>query len=255
MNLLGLALLALGLAALGGAWWAYKRRARMLDTPTSKVRSMAIGAVELSGAAVPPPGGQLVSGPFSGAPCVFWQYKVEEERTRVVTTMVNGKPQTRTEHYWATIDHGSSSKRLGLRDDTGTALVDATGADVPTPLGTRFGSGWGRDPPPAVLSFLQQRGLSHESLFGLNKKMRYSEGRLAEGTPLYLLGNATRDPDAPATAAGNEALVVHKEGDAPFMLSDKSEKQLTRRWTLALWALLLAALGLAGAGAWLLGAT
>lgn len=254
VNPLGLVLLALALVAFGGAWWAYKRRARMADTPTSKVRSMAIGPVELNGLSVVPPGGAALRAPFTGEPCVYWEYLVEEERTRTVTRVVNGKPQTHTERYWATVDAGSSPERFGLQDDTGVALVDPRGGDMPAPLVARFGSGFGRDPPPAVMAFLQRRGLKHETLFGLNKKMRYTERRLAAGTTLYVLGNAARRDDAPA-AAGNDALVVQKQGDAPFLVSDKSEKQLTLRWTLAMWTLLVVGVVAAGAGAWLLGAS
>lgn len=238
----GLFFLVGGLALFGAAWWAYSKRRHMMDTPTSKVRSMAIGPVELNGAAVLPPGKQYQRGPFTDEPCLYWEYKVEEQRTR------HTKQGTQT--YWATIASARSKAPIALRDDTGTVLVDPQGAELPAPVETRYGSGWGRDPPQTVLAFLAQKGLSHETLFGINKKMRFTEQRLMENTTLYVLGNATR-PEG-ASGVGNEALVVQREGDGTFLVSEKSEKQLVQKWTALFWAMLLIGILMAAGGAYVL---
>lgn len=237
-------LLVAGLALFAGAWWAYRRRAHIADTPTSKVRSMAVGSVELKGKAVPPPGRDLLRAPFTNEPCVYWEYKVEEERTRMKK---NGM-----ETYWATVASGRSKAPIGLRDETGVVLVDPQGEGLPTKAEARYGSGWGRDPPPQVLAFLQQADISHEGLFGINKKMRYTEERLPEFVDIYVLGNATR-PEG-ALGEGNAALVVQREGDGAFMVSTASEEALLRNWTISFWLMLLAGIGAAAAGAYLLGA-
>lgn len=237
-------LLVAGLALFAGAWWAYRRRAHIADTPTSKVRSMAIGAVELKGKAVPPPGRDLLRAPFTDEPCVYWEYKVEEKRTRV--------SKGKTETYWATVASERSKTPIGLRDDTGVVRVDPQGGDLPTKVEARFGSGFGRDPPEKVLAFLAKKGIQHEGLFGMNKSMRYIESRLPEFTDVYVLGNATR-PDE-AAGEGNAALVVQREGDGAFMVSTASEEALLRNWSIGFWLMLLAGIGAASAGAYLLGA-
>lgn len=258
MNPVGLFLLLGGLALFGAAWWAYAKRRHMMDTPTSKVRSMAIGPVELNGVAVLPPGRQYQRGPFTDEPCLYWEYKVEEQRTR--------RTKNGTQTYWATIASDRSKAPIALRDDTGVVVVDPQGSELPAPVHTRYGSGFGRDPPQTVLAFLRTKGISHETLFGINKKMRYSEDRLMEGTKLYVLGNATRrdDLDAPAgasgsslpsvaavaTGVGNEALVVQREGDGTFLVSAKSEKQLVRQWTALFWVMLVAGILMAAGGAY-----
>ena len=244
MNPVGIILLILGLASFGGAWWAYGRRRIIADTPTSKVRSMAVGAVELQGTAVPPPGKDLLRGPFTNEPCVYWEYQVEEQRTRHTK---NG-----TQTYWASVASGRSKLPIGLRDDTGVVMIDQNGADLPGPAETRYGSGWGREPPPQVLAFLEKAHIKHENFLGFNKTMRYTERRLVEGTPLFVHGNAVRRADA--AGEGNAALVVQREGDSAFLVSAGSEKSILRKWTAAFWAMLLLGIGLAAGGAYLLGA-
>lgn len=245
MNPVGLGLLVAGLALFAAAWWAYSKRRHMMDTPTSKVRSMAIGPVELVGAAALPPAGEYQRGPFTDEPCLYWEYKVEEQRTR--------HTKSGTQTHWATVASAHSKAPIGLRDDTGLVVVDPQGAELPAPVATRYGSGFGRDPPPTVLAFLRSKGLSHETLFGINKKMRYSEERLMENTTLYVLGNATRREGA--AGVGNEALVVQREGDGTFLVSTKSEKQLLLRWTALFWAMLAVGVGLAAGGAFLISGT
>lgn len=232
------AFLVAGLVLFGAAWWAYSRRRHIMDTPTSKVRSMAIGPVELSGVAALPPGRDYLHGPFTGEPCLYWEYKVEEQRTR---STKNG-----TQTYWATVASDRSRGVIGLRDDTGLVIVDPQGHALPAPTASEYGSGFARDPPPAVVEFLATKGLRHETLFGLNKKMRFTERRLAELTPLYVLGNAIRREGA--TGSGNEALVVQREGDGAFLVSEKSERQLLLQWTALFWAMLVGGILLAAFG-------
>lgn len=248
----GIVLLLGGLGLFAGAWYAYTRRARLLDLPTSKVRSMAIGGVELKGVAAPAPGREMLVAPFTHKPCVAWSYEVEEQRTRTVTTTVNGKTQTRTETYWATVASGRSKEPFGLTDDTGTARVDPQGAAVPGPERAQFGSGWGRDPPERVLAFLRRHHIEHEGIFGINKRMRYTERLLPAGTALLLHGNVVQAPDAPASAHTHDALVVVREGETPFMLSTTSEEALVARWSVAFWLMLLGGIAAAGGGAYLL---
>ncbi|HUR69590.1 MAG TPA: GIDE domain-containing protein [Candidatus Thermoplasmatota archaeon] len=247
MNAVGLILLVAGAALFGGAWWAYGRRRAIADTPTSNVRSMAIGPVELQGTAAAAPGRELLRAPFTDEPCVYWEYKVEEQRTRHTK---NG-----TQTYWATVESGRSKAPIGLRDETGVATIDPEGADMPGPMVAQFGSGFQRDPTPRIQEFLLKKDIRFEGLFGLNKRMRFTENRLPEGATLYVLGNATRREDAGAEAAvGNAALVVQRHGPGAFLVSTSSEKALLRNWTIGFWALLLSGIAAAAAGASVLGA-
>ena len=95
-----LALLTLAAAFRAGRRW------RLVDNlPTSKTSGVFIGLVELKGSAES--AHPLVSY-LAGAPCVYYQWGVEEHWSRTVVetyTDGNGKTQTRT-RYEERLDHG-----------------------------------------------------------------------------------------------------------------------------------------------------
>ena len=91
-------------------------RRRILGMPTSRIRSVAMGFVEVAGAAVAPP--SLVD-PIYGQPCAFYRIKVQEYRKR------------RKSGSWRTIHKDSSDSRPFLVDDgSGRAEVRPAGAEL-----------------------------------------------------------------------------------------------------------------------------
>ena len=82
MDFLGLSVTlgVAGGAALGGGWWCLhnlKKARYLLDTPTSKIRSAAQGYVELYG--VIESRTELLRGPLSEQPCVWWSFSIDEQ--------------------------------------------------------------------------------------------------------------------------------------------------------------------------------
>jgi hypothetical protein len=53
----------------------YRQRSLIADTPTSKVRSLAMGRVELQGTVEPI--GETFTAPFSNDECVLYRYSIE----------------------------------------------------------------------------------------------------------------------------------------------------------------------------------
>ena len=86
------------------------------NIPTSKVRSMAVGLVELSGKAQAAK--ELLTSPFSMASCVYFQYRVQEQRS-------SGKNS-----YWATVASYQSPQLFYLEDETGRVLAYPQGAEL-----------------------------------------------------------------------------------------------------------------------------
>lgn len=84
------------------------------DTPTSKVRSVAMGFAELKGVAQP---SILLTSPYSNFPCLFYRYKVEVE----VNT---GRSRTRK-----IVKEGQSGTPFYLDDGTGKILVSPRRAE------------------------------------------------------------------------------------------------------------------------------
>src|SRR5262245_60877393 len=105
-----------GLVAFYHGFTQLKKKRLMENIPTSKIRSMALGLVEVEGDAEPV---ALLTAPFSKAACVYYQYKVEELR------------QSRNSRTWVMIHHGNSQDApFYLHDDTGQVLVNPRGSEV-----------------------------------------------------------------------------------------------------------------------------
>lgn len=156
-------------AALWCFWLVWKnfQRARIIeDTPTAKVRSAPQGYVELEGKARCLPGQELIA-PLTGLPCVWYSFRIDEER--------QGSKNSTT---WVEVESGTSETPFCFYDDTGECLVDPRGADV-TESARKTWYGSSRWPG----------GTAKRGLFGMlvGRRYRYQERRIEAGY-LYLLG-------------------------------------------------------------------
>ncbi len=197
----------------------WQRQKQLIEnTPTSKIRSVAMGPVEVFGGAVPSQTGVLKS-PLTAKDCVYYRYTIEEFRK-------SGKHSN-----WVTIKSGEDSKLFFLKDDTGSVLVDPKGAEINIPPDFSFESGLGKDPPQNVKMFLKENGMSHEGLFGTNRALRFREYRLEPGDKVYIMGIAGDNPFVETGAAKQsmENVIIHKGGKESFYyISDKSEKNVLK---------------------------
>ena len=76
------------------------------NIPTSKMRSIAMGLVEIYGEVVPSKDNILKS-PFTNKDCVYYKYSIQELRSSGKNT------------YWATVDQGEEHRVFYLKDETG----------------------------------------------------------------------------------------------------------------------------------------
>jgi hypothetical protein len=174
---LGLALLFYGFTLLRKKW--------IIDnTPTSKVRSVAMGHVEIQGTALKK--FQLQS-PLSKTECVYYNYQIEKEQR-------GSKGRTR----WVTVEQGASTVYFNLQDATGVILIDPKDAEVITL--EKFRS-------------IEQKGLT---------KYRYTESFILHGQQIYVLGCVTkfRDPIADHRQQLIDALRGLKQDRAKLMQYD-----------------------------------
>ena len=159
-----------GLLAFSVAWCLYAafrflRHTRLIeDTPTSRIRSANQGYVELEGI------GRLIEQdiacPLTNTACLWWHYKVEEER---------GSGKNRR---WVTIDKGTSTDPFYLEDHTGRCIVNPVGAEVvPGLKRTWYGSSARPSGPPRTRGWLTSSG-----------RYRYSEQFLFRDVAVYALG-------------------------------------------------------------------
>ena len=202
--------------ALGGAWifgtaFGRMRLSRAIDaTPTSKVRSMPIGKVELKGRGQAL--GQPIKTPFSAAPCLWYRFTVEVEKPETDS-------QGRVSMRWSTVDSGESSAPFQLDDGTGCVMVVPEGAEIDAPE-----------------TYCNTEGAM------VAGRIRRTEWSLDIGSALYALGvlRAGREGETPYLGQG-------RSGE-PFLISFRSEAELLKGiWWGVLGRMLLGASACIGA--------
>jgi hypothetical protein len=211
---------ALGIGLFVWAIISFKNKRLIENIPTSKIRSIAMGLVEIYGEVVASIDNILKS-PFSQKECVYYRYKIEEYRS-------SGKSS-----HWATIRKGTNYVYFYIKDDTGKVLVDPKDAKIDIPADNVFKSSMGKDPSHTVQQFLQKEKVKFEGAFlGINKTMRYTEYFIAPKDKLYILGTAADNPfvkDASTTEGVEDVIIKKGKHEKFYYISDRSEKMILRR--------------------------
>ncbi len=203
------------------------RLRRLLDAlPTSKVRGVFIGLVELKGTVES--NNPLVSF-IAETPCVWFSYKVEEHWRRVETTTVieNGKPRTRTtvKTGWATVESGGHQQVFFLRDDSGAIKVYPNGADVEALEVASFTC------TPAHEAYYGKG--PEESIANSTFERRFTEKAIPLGTVVYVVG--------PSRECKNEVaaeIAANDDGDE-YIISTRNEESIRMTKGLKAWGFAL----------------
>jgi hypothetical protein len=199
------------------------------NTPTSKVRSAAVGLVELAGKAKCKTD---IESPISKAKCTYWKIKAEWYQP--------GK-----HGGWRDLCSAKSSEQFYLQDETGQMLIEPKDAEIDIPVdftsnGYMSSKGFLGLPQKAldqkVLDFLEANPdvkKKFQSYSGYDQ--RVFEYFIAEGDPLYVLGRA--EPIAGASSEiAHENLIVKKGKFENIMyMSDSSEKKVIGNLSGSMW--------------------
>ncbi len=194
-----------------------KKKRLIENIPTSKIRSLAMGLVEVFGSVMPAEK-KILKSPFTNKDCVYYKYTVEEYKS-------SGKHSS-----WVMRKKDDERVPFYIKDDTGMVLVDPKGAKMDIPIDNEFYSRWGTDPPEQVKKFLKSQNLKYEGmLLGINRKMRYREYFVEPKDDLYIIGTAKDNPFTEEGTAkkGMEDVMIGKgKNERIFFISDKQEKTL-----------------------------
>ena len=197
-------------------------RKRLIESiPTSPVRSLAVGLVEVSGQAQPEHA--LLRAPFSGMPCVLFSYNVEERRT-------SGK-----ETRWETIAKGTSEEPFYVQDETGKVLVVPYDARLMLPDKRTTRTNWSGTLPEATIVGLLKLGIAVDGWFG-EKTIRCSETFILPEERVYVMGTAQEHKGAIDSTENAARLYIGSSRDNEFIISDRSEKDLLSRLQWQIWA-------------------
>ncbi len=195
--------------------WMVRQRKRLIESiPTSTIRSLALGLVEISGQAQPEE--SLLSSPFSELPCVFYSYAVEEH-------VSSGKHAR-----WETIAKGTSEQPFVVSDTTGQVLVVPLGAELILPDERTYRNDWFGALPTTTIAGLNRLGISTERWIG-SKTLRCREAFIQPEEQVYVLGTAHEQLGAKELVENSARLYIGSSRDHEFIISDRSEKDLLSR--------------------------
>ena len=202
----------------------WKRRQRIIATPTSPiVHAPGNQLVEIKGRVVPSEQG-IVLTPFSGRHAVWTRITVQELR------------RSGRNSYWHTLLTEMDGRMFMVDDGSGQlARVMPAGANVILDKVNIAASGTFNDAQPHLEAFLASRGLKSTSWLGFNKSMRYEEELLAPGDPVYALGPSRREPGPPVNdgyrmVPGSQLVMFVGIGpENELILTNKTEQQLTSK--------------------------
>jgi hypothetical protein len=160
-----------------------QRRRLILDTPFSKIRSAAMGMVEVSGLAVGP---YTMIAPITAKPCyyyrtVVWEWKREGKNSK-----------------WVKVAGECMHLPFFVDDNTGRLLVDPRGADldIHRDFQQEFCDSFftTKEPAPSnVRSFLERHGIS------TNNKIKVEEFCIKPKNSLFMLGTLAENPGLEVT--------------------------------------------------------
>jgi hypothetical protein len=192
-------------AAIAGAGallclWGFFRRLRrdrlLADTPVVHIRSAAQGYVKVQGHARPA-GAAPTMAPLSGRPCVWWDFKVDEQQR-----------DSRDRVEWRAVESATSVELFVLADDDAQCLVGPVRAEV-TPSRVNIWYGNTSRPmggPPPVNTAL------------LMGPFRYTEQLLEVGAQVCVVGELRSHSETGDLAAATAARLHEWKQDQPSLL-------------------------------------
>lgn len=217
------AALVIGCVIVASSAGNWRRRQRIVSTPTTPIaHCTGDSVVEIKGKVVASEQGSFKT-PFSGRDAVFCRVTVQERRS-------NGKSS-----YWHTIIEEIDARDFHVEDGSGQqARITPRGANTVLDKQSVASSGMFKDPPQQLVAFLGSRGISTETWIGMNKSMQYLEEVLAPGDSLYAIGPSHREagppqPEAYRDAPGSRLVMSGMgQGDLELLISNKSEADLVK---------------------------
>jgi hypothetical protein len=205
--------------------------AKMKDTRTMSAREAAAAAAPGGGTLVELFGKATVSEPLiapgSGTRCVYYRHKVEQLFED--TTYESGEygSYTRTTHEWRTVSDRREYIPFDLTDSSGSITVNPKDAEIEA-RETMSDSAMGFGMPSEGGGLMDAaKNLTLGAFAVQTGQRRQSEWVVPTGFDVYVLGDSVVTPEGP----------VVEKGDDTFILSWKSEEQLSKSfsWKSLLW--------------------
>ena len=154
------------------------------NTPTSRIRSMSMGLVEINGEVSPR---SELAAPFSGRACAYWQVDIATRSRR---------------NAWHVVHRNASGNPFFLRDETGLALVYPQGAAARLNYQVQEEC-LGISLPDVYATYLEEQRPAGSALWRLGS-LRFRERVLEAGQRVYVLGTAQPRPQSVTISMDDE---------------------------------------------------
>ena len=188
----------------------YRASRLVRDTATERVRSVAAGRTELTGAAEP--GETLFHRPFTDGECLYADYSVQEESNS-------------DDSEWTTVAADTWLAPFYLEDETGRIRVEPTRKttfEISEDNTTTVTVEAGQAEPPEIRAFIEET----EGVTPSDERRRYVERVIPQGESVYVLGGAEQREEE--TGKNEDRLVVRRDdGSGRFLVSDMDQSELT----------------------------
>ncbi|MGB9074520.1 MAG: GIDE domain-containing protein [Terriglobales bacterium] len=211
-------LTVLSLAGIAGGLYVFflgfhllARKRLLLNTPASKIRSAALGLVEVSGVATGP---HTIPAPITGKPCYLYHTTAWQQR------------DSNKNQEWEKVAEETLFAPFFLDDGTGELLVDSLGAelDLHRDFREEYSASFfstRNQVPPQVSTFLSRHGLTPA------RRIRIEECCIKPKNALFVVGTLAENPGLevwPFPIAGKETrpLVASGNGSERRLMSSPS---------------------------------
>jgi len=214
-GLFGVLLLCAGLYMFYNSLKNLKLKRLIENVPTSKMRSVAMGLVELKGKIEV--SDKVLEDPFDKKKCVFWRVHIEERVKR-------GK-----HGRWITRHKAKGQVPFFISDDSGSVLIKLEGAnmdDVKRDSQYETALLFSDKLPLNVRNYCNKNRIRFRGLFGGKKRMRCRVTYLEPNNNIYVLGHARPLLQKEIKNSKSVTAVIEMVNNSIFIVSDKSEKEL-----------------------------
>ena len=214
-GLFGVLLLCAGLYMFYNSLKNLKLKRLIENVPTSKMRSVAMGLVELKGKIEV--SDKVLEDPFDKKKCVFWRVHIEERVKR-------GK-----HGRWITRHKAKGQVPFFISDESGSVLIKLEGAnmdDVKRDSQYETALLFSDKLPLNVRNYCNKNRIRFRGLFGGKKRMRCRMTYLEPNDNIYVLGHARPLLQKEIKNSKSVTAVIEMVNNSVFIVSDKSEKEL-----------------------------
>ena len=205
----------------GGLFFLYnglkklKFKRMIMDLPTSKIKSLAMGFVEIIGKVESCE--ELLVSPIDKKDCVYFDLHIERYVRR-------GKRSR-----WETVKRIFDTSLFYLNDDSDKILIDSNDAELNFKTDLKVQTGLFKEMPKKIKNYCEENEITHQFL-GIKQKLRFTEKIIEPNDQLYIMGSAIENDKTELIKDSGSIKIGKSDDHLYYYISDSSEKELLHQF-------------------------